>query len=105
MKLLTVGLLFVSGLALASAEKGDRDHKKKRGCVHGEKAEAIFNDLDVESRTKETERGTLEFKRSGPLFCVNFTNAEVDKYRCCLKKKKGKPGKGKPGKRKPDNAE
>ena len=93
MKFITISLLLFSGLSFASQSEINHSPKKKMGCVYGDRAETIFNDLDVESRSKESDRGTIEVKRSGPLVCANLSNDEADRYRCCFKKRR--PGKGK----------
>ena len=107
-KFITVGLL----LGFSTFGFANEGHKKKpqhprKGmvvAVGGERAQAIFESLDVEVETKSGERGSADIKAVGGLKCIHFSNDEKEGFRCWLK---GKPAKkrhpkGPKGPKRPD---
>ena len=89
--------LFATGLFLGllspafAEEKPDKKHppKKKPGisvvAVGGDRAQAIFDALDVEAESKSNEKGTVDIKAVGGLKCLHFVGEEKEGYRCFLK--------------------
>lgn len=90
-------MIFAAVPALANEDARPKPPRPQAVEVHGPIAKEIWDALNVQSETHDTDRGPIEMKKAGTLHCGKVVTADAEAkelYRCGMLGKKGHPPRG-----------